>query len=79
MHHCFKNLVAHREATHAYISQSDWDRNAHLGWYPGADGPGHYEMDVEWWHAGPPLHEEPRITFIKFHRVEQCPTCGEEL
>ena len=74
MHHCFKNLVAHREATHAYISPEDWDRNAHLGWYPGADGPGHYRFEPDY----SAIHNSPD-PLIVFRRVEQCPTCGERI
>lgn len=77
MHPCFKKLVGIRDATHAYIPPDSWSANGHNRWYPGADGPGYYELYTP---APPETTTIMRPLMLYHHRrIDTCPTCGERL
>lgn len=62
-----------------YISPEDWEHSGHLeGWYPGADGPGYYEIYL--------LSETEdlltpigmiTVPALEYRRMEVCPYCGD--
>ena len=66
-----------REPVLVYISQMDWHSGRRqVGWYPGANGPGFYEM-----HNLPKSSLAPTgwINEVEYKPLTQCPFCGTKL
>lgn len=64
----------------AYISPQDWENKGHLDWwYPGADGPGYYEIYLlsETQDLSTPIGMIT-VPKIEYRRMVICPYCGDE-
>lgn len=64
---------------HAHLSSDVWVEYGSYGWYPGATGPGFYEVIHHGEDLSCPLPGGGYADILEYCKVMTCPFCGESL